>query len=499
MMRPESRSTALGESGPPSRVFLITIAGLQSGDFLNARGHIASERDKIRMPNLARLAREGSIGIQVHPPMPGSTYASHATLATGLRPIRHGIIADAALDETGNRSLPFSDNRLLRGTALWDAAIGRGVLALGWPTTDGARIELMVAGGGSSDAAGGWLESIRIQSSPVLMRKLDKIAEAALEDPERQQNDDEIPLAWPTASEKDSAFADLACQIVASERDPGLWMIRFDQTASNQRFFGFGSVEVDEALGRIDVEIGRIVACLDAADVLGETAIFVTGDVSYQPVNTRIDPNVVLARAGLIGRDPRSSTGVRSWLALARSNGRSAYVYARDEKSALASRELLEGEAIRTRGFMVVSAADLARAGADPQAWFGLAARPGFVIGQGLVQPAMRTSELRASAGAFPFIDPELASVGLVAWGRGVRSRVRLPSFDLTDVAPTISTLLGLRLEDELDGEPVLGLLRAVAPLPPPGPKRLGVDGDADIDRTLRDLGGNRRANERSE
>jgi len=331
------------------------------------------------------------------------------------------------------------------------------------------------------------------------MRKLDKIAEAALEDPERQKGDDDIPLVWPTASEKDSAFADLACQIVASERDPGLWMIRFDQTAINQRVFGFGSVEVDEALGRIDVEIGRVVACLDAADVLGETAIFVTGDVSYRPVHTRIDPNVVLARAGLIGRDPRSSTGVRSWLALARSNGRSAYVYARDEKSALASRELLEDEAIRTRGFMVVSAADLARAGADPQAWFGLAARPGFVIGQGLVQPAMRTSELRGSAGAFPFIDPELSSVGLVAWGRGVRSRVRLPSFDLTDVAPTISTLLGLRLEDELDGEPVLGLLRAVAPLPPPGPKRLGVDGDADIDRTLRDLGGNRRVNERSE
>ena len=38
------------------------------------------------------------------------------------------------------RSLPFFDNRLLKGTALWDSAIGRGVLSLGWPTTTGARI-----------------------------------------------------------------------------------------------------------------------------------------------------------------------------------------------------------------------------------------------------------------------------------------------------------------------------------------------------------------------
>jgi hypothetical protein len=492
LMSSESRSAALGESGPPRRVFLITIAGLQSGDFLNARGHIASERDAIRMPNLAGLAREGSIGIQVHPPTPSSTYASHATLVTGRLPNRHGIIADEALDEDGNRSLPFSDNRLLKGTALWDAAIGRGVLSLGWPTTNGARIELIIPDGVSLDPSASWLEQIRNQSSPLLIRELDAIAEAALVDPERPKDDDGLPRTWPTPAEKDSAFAELVCRIVTSERDPSLWLIRFDQTAIYQRAFGFGSVEVDDALERIDVEIGRIGACLDTTGALGETAIFVTGDVGYAPVHTRIDPNVILARNSLIGRDPRSLTGVRSWLALSRSNGRSAYVYARGANDALRARELLEEEATRTGGFEVVSAADLVRAGADPQAWFGLAAKPGFVLGNGLAQPAMRPSEQRASEGGFPFLDVESSSVGLVAWGRGVRPRVRMPSFELTDVAPTISTLLGLRLEETLDGEPLLGMLRAETPLPPPGPKRLGVDGDGDIERTLRELGGGR-------
>ena len=494
----EARLSALSDAGPPRRVFLITIAGLLSADFLNARGHIASERDNVRMPNLARLAREGAIGMQAHPPTPGAVYPSHATLVTGLNPTQHGIISDQALDQDGNRALPYWDNRLLKGMTLWDAAVGRGVLALGWPTTNGARIELVVPDGGPTDPATSWLEHMRNLSTPMLMRELDAMALAAAEAAESKESDggDEgeraEPVDWPSVVEKDSAFAELACRVVASERDPGLWLIRFDQTASYQRTFGFGSVEVDEALGRVDAEIGRITACLEAADQLGDTAIFVTGDVAFQPVHTRIDPNVILGRNSLIGRDPRSSMGVRSWLALSMSNGRSAYIYARDAKNAIEARELLEEEATRNGGFEVVSAADLADAGADPQAWFGLAAKPGFFIGNGLARPASRPSGLRASAGTFPFLDVESSAVGFVAWGRGVRSLVRVPSMRLSDVAPTIATLLGLRLDETLAGEPLVGILRAAEPLPPPGPKRLGIDNDADVDRTLRELGGGR-------
>ena len=488
----ESRLAALSEAGPPRRVVLITIAGLESADFLNAKGHIASEFDDVRMPNLAKLAREGAIGIRVHPPTPSSIYASHATIATGRLPNQHGVIADQALDEAGNRSVPFSDNRLLNGTALWDAAIGRGVLALGWPTTSGARIELVVPDGGPTDSATSWLEYMRQLSSPVLMRELEAMAETAAVESDRSNDEDSDPSAWPTAAEKDAAFAELICRVVASERDPGLWLIRFDQTASYQRSFGFGSVEVDEALGRVDAEIGRITACLGTAGQLGETAILVLGDVAYRPVHTRIDPNVILARNGLIGRDPRSSTGVRRWLAISRSNGRSAYVYALDAANAIRARNFLEEEAARTGAFEVVSAADLAGAGADPQAWFGLAAMPGFVIGNGLVKPALRPAERRASEGAFPFRDIESSSVGLVAWGRGIRTQVRVPSLELTDVAPTVAALLGLRLDETLDGEPLVGILRAAVPPPPPGPKRLGVGSDGDVDRTLRELGGGR-------
>jgi len=481
------------QGGPPRRVILITIAGLEATDFLNVWGHAASENDPVQMPNLARFAREGSIGIQVSPPTPSSTYASHATIATGRLPARHGIVADRALDEDGKRSLPYWDNRLLKGMAIWDAAIGRGVLSLGWPTTTGARIELLVPDGASLDESSSWLDYMRNVSSPMLVRALEAMSEEAIDEASSIVGGQRDPRTWPTADEKDAAFIELACRIARSERDPGLWMIRLEQTAAISRIAGTGSVQVAEALARVDASLGQLDACLTETDKISDTAIFVTGDVAFQAVHTRVDPNIVLVNGGLVGRDPRSSMGVRSWLAISRTNGRSAYVYARDAANALAARELLEAESARTGAFAVVSAADLAAGGGDPQAWFGLSAMPGFFIGNGLARPALRPSEMRGIEGAFPFLEPAASSVGFVAWGRGVRPQVHVAEAELVDLAPTIASLLGLRLDEDLDGEKMIGILRAEVPMPPPGPKRLGVGNeDGDVDRALRELGGGR-------
>jgi predicted AlkP superfamily pyrophosphatase or phosphodiesterase len=487
------RDQALREPGPPRRVVLITVAGLEASDFLKLGGYVAREGDAVRMPELARLAREGSIGVEALPPAPGATYASHAALVTGKRSAKNGIVSNQALDEAGKRSLPFWDNRLLKGTALWDAAIGRGVLALGWPTTTGGRIELIVPDALPTDASDSWLDFIRPLASPVLFSELETISAAAIEASKKGMGGNERDRrSWPMPSEKDAAFAELACRVARSDRDPGLWLIRLDQTADVQALAGYGTAAVSDALGRIDEAIGHIISCFEEVGQLSETAIFVVGDVSFQPVHTRVDPNVVLVDRRLIGRDPRAKTGVRSWLALVRSNGRSAYVYARDAGSAVEAREALEQAAAENGAYDVVSASELAEDGADPQAWFGLAARPGYVIGNGLGKPILRPAETRSSPGAFGFLDPTASSVGFVAWGRGIRPRMRVPNLELIDVAPTIATLLGLRLDEDVDGEALIGILSASVVPPPIGPKRLGVDNDGDADRALRELGGGR-------
>lgn len=462
------RNEARFGDGPPSRVFLITVAGLRPVDYLDPFGHAAAEGALVHMPSLARLAREGATGLAARPPSPSAARATHATLVTGRTPPHHGIIADATLDREGTRSLPFHDSRLLVGTTLWDAAVAKGVVSLGWPTTTGARIELLlpepVDGGVAFDRPG---------TSPALTREIATLAAEAGE------ANAEAAGAWPTAVQEDGVLVDLACRLIASERDAGLWLLRLDQTLGPLAAFGPGSVEVDDAFGRVDADLERLTGCLAANGQLEDAAIIVTGDAAHHPVHTRVAPNTALARRGLVGRDPRASTGVRSWLALARSHGRSAYVYARDAANAIDARNLLREEADRTGAFELVSAKELAVLDGDPNAWFALVAPPGIVITDDLAGPLIAPAGVRGAPGVLGDALDE-TSVGFVAWGRGIRNHVRLPFVDLLDVAPTISALLGLRLGDDLDGEPILGILRAAVEPPPPGPKRLGQELDAD-------------------
>ncbi len=496
--RDPTRLRALREAGAPRRVVLVTLAGLEAGDFLAPTGFVAGPADAVRMPNLAALAAEGSFGVAARPPTPGSAYASHATLVTGLRPDRHGIPADEGLlAADGDRSRPYFDSRLLKATTLWDAALGRGVLALGWPTTEGARIELLVPDAAPEPGAQGWLEAMKRRSSPSLIASLEARAKRDLDaSPKGPGGRPRGPASWPTAAERDDAFVDAACDVARSERDPALWLIRLVGPGAALATRGHGSREHAEALRQSDAAIGRLVDCLEAASRLVDTALFVVGDAAFRPVHGEISPNVALVRENLIGRDPRSPGGVRSWLALALSHGRSAYVYAKNAESALSARRALEAEAERSGAFEVVSAQDLAAAGGDRQAWFGLVARPGYHFGNALMGPLLRPAELRSSAGGQLGRDVPRDAVGFVAWGRGVREQVRMPELMLVDVGPTIARLLGLRLDDRLDGRAMVGILRASQPLPPPGPKRIGIAPDGDPDRALRELGGGREEEE---
>lgn len=458
--------------GPPQRVVLISVAGLRAGDYLDPTGGAAAPGEPVRMPNLARLAREGVTGLAARPPSPGASRASHATLVTGVRPPRHGIVAAESVSADGGVT-PFRDHRALQVTPLWDAALGRGVVALDWPTTDGARIERLLP---ERDpfVPGSWAANVARRASPAVHAKL-----AAIETRERSGgaggDDGAAGAVWPSPADQDAALVEIACDLLAGEGDAGLWLIRLDQTASVAASDGVGTVAWDEGLAAIDRAIGTLVGCLEATDRLADTAIFVSGDVAYAPVHTSIAPNVALVRAGLIGRDPRAERGIRSWLALAKSHGRSAYVYARDAANAVDARRILEAEARRTQAFGIVPAAELAAAGGDPQAWFGLVARPGYVLGDELVAPAMRAAAKRSVAGILrtgPAAERE-GAVGFVAWGRGIRARVRVPELELIDIAPTIASLLGLRLDDAVEGRAILGVLRAAVAPPPAGPRRI--------------------------
>jgi len=120
------------------------------------------------------------------------------------------------------------------------------------------------------------------------------------------------------------------------------------------------------------------------------------------------------------------------------------------------ARGVLVAAAARTRAFRVVSASEMLELGADPDAWFGLEAEPGFAFGNAPRLPLQRPAAIRGAGGYFP--NRAEMNVGFVAWGRGVRSGIRVPRMRQADVAPTVASLLGLDLGDT-DGRVLIGAL----------------------------------------
>jgi len=220
------------------------------------------------------------------------------------------------------------------------------------------------------------------------------------------------------------------------------------------RRFGPGSVEAAAALAGVDREIDRLLGCLADTGRLEGAAVVAVGDHGAVSVHTELAPNTVLAAHGLVHA---REGAVGRWRAVARSNGGSAFVYARDDRAAVRARDALAEEAMRSGAFRVVSAEEMLAAGADPEAWFGLEAEPGFVFADRAVGPALRAAAWRGTGGYLPR-HAEM-DAGFVAWGRGIRRGIRIPRMHQTDVAPTLARLLGVALEGT-EGRVLVGALR---------------------------------------
>ena len=234
----------------------------------------------------------------------------------------------------------------------------------------------------------------------------------------------------------------MACKVATSESRPGLILLRLSQTDRALSAHGPHSQQAREAFARVDAELGDLLVCFEEAGLLASTAIVVVGDRAVAPVHTDVRPNFALTQAGLLAL--AASGAVENWRALVRSNGGSAFVYARDDRAAVAARDILEAEAERSGAYRVVSADEMIRREADSEAWFGLDARPGFAFEDWPQGPLLRPSKRRAAGG---YLDsrPGLGP-GFVAWGRGVRGGLRIPEIDQLDIAPTVAKLLGLEL-----------------------------------------------------
>lgn len=431
-VRPPERGPGAGlptpASPPPARAVLVTIAGL---------GEAALGAD---LPNLAALA-EGGQAVALSGVAPLSAYPLHATLVTGEPPARHGVGGDHLLTPEGvANARPYHVRHLAAPTlyAPFDAA-GLRVAAIGWPGSAGAP------------AAFVFPEVFALRPGDAVLELLEEVSTPGMVELARRLGATEAVLEAPGA-DRDGLLVAMGCALLGAPAPPALTLLRLSGAEPVLRREGPGTEAAAEALRAVDHEVGRLIGCLRAFGRLRDTLLLVVGEGGYRAVHTRVSPNAALAGAGLLRLD---GAGGLEWQAIARASGGSALVYARGGAAALRAREVLGQLAERTRAFRIVDAAELLRLRADPQAWFGLEARAGFVFDEAPAGPRVAPSARRGTSG-YLHPGPGLGPV-LVAHGPGVGGARAAAGVALEDVAPTLAAALSVPFAAE-SGRPVAAL-----------------------------------------
>jgi hypothetical protein len=431
----------------PARLVLLSIEGLTPDAYEAGPGGRVAPSDSAPAPTLAWLAREGVHADAVVPVVPAASYPAHATLVTGRRPDRHGIVADRVLGQKGVRSEYEWQASRLEGEVLWKLASRASlpVVSLGWPTTNGAGIPFLLPDIEPVRPGQSWLAVLAGATSTALWDRTSQLA------PPGRRSD------WPTASERDAVLTTLACELTTAPVVPVLWLLRFKQAGAAQQASGPGSPAADAALRAADSELERLMRCFANAGLLDTTAFVVVGDRRISPVHTEVRPNLALERAGLLTPPTRSAPdALTSWSALVRTSEEIGFLYAVDQESAILARKALHRQSLESGAFRIVSAKDLKTHHGDPRAWFGIEALPGYVMSDETEEPVLRASEQLGASGRMQA--QAGGAVGFVAWGPGLRPGVRIPRLQQIDIAPTVGSLLGLEFR-ESEGRPMIGAL----------------------------------------
>lgn len=375
----------------PTPVVMISLDGF-SYDYL----------ELYQPPNLLKLARHGS-HTRLAPVYPSKTFPNHLSLATGLRPTRHGIVDNHFYDqERGEHyhmgAAAADSTWISAGTPLWNLAEQHGLIAATyfWPESD-ARINGM---------------------TPSYFYTYSHNAPT-------EQRIKQI-VSW--------------LQLPEVSR-PSLIMSYFHQVDSAGHRYGPDSPETGAAVLLVDKLIGQLV------DQLAEAAI---------PAQI-----ILVADHGMAetrGEHAIEVSGLPAPEGFERVHGSSRVVYyAKRGTSADQIIELRQAlKQLKLPALSVMSEQELSLAGYEQTPRSGdiiLEARP----------PAFFTSRPPVAGkrgGAHGYIGlPEMDGLFLAA-GPGIARQANMPRLSVVDIYPLVTALLGLPVTGPIDGDPA-----AVSPL----------------------------------
>jgi predicted AlkP superfamily pyrophosphatase or phosphodiesterase len=431
---PAARNLGPQNSAPKAkRALVISIDGL------DARYLLRADEYGLKIPTLRRLMREGVVApvIGVYPSV---TYPSHTTIVTGATPARHGIVNNTLFEPPPMKPTGswFWFARDIKADTLWDAAARRGLSVglVSWPVSTGAGDwnvpEIWSPGKSPFESR----DTVREYARP---RGLVEEVERA--DPELFKN--------LTPDEGDDMRTRFAEYIIAHKR-PQLMLVHLFDLDHFEHSYGPFTSQAFTTLEKVDGYIGRLLAAVERAGLLSETAVFIVSDHGFMAISRTFNPLIVLEQAGLvkIAPDADGRRRIIEWRALPYISGGSCAIILRDDQDQEALRRAREAfRPYEQQGILrIIDRSELERLGANPRAAFALEAAEGYAFGGGLTGETITPSLNRGTHGYLPTLPDYRAS--FIAAGAGIERKGKIGEIRMIDIGPTVARLLGLELRD---------------------------------------------------
>jgi predicted AlkP superfamily pyrophosphatase or phosphodiesterase len=417
---------------PKNHVVVVSLDGMAA--FLLDDG-------KVSLPTVRKMTREGALargGMTVS--NPSVTWPNHTTLITGVRPEKHGVLANGVLVR-GAPGVPVridpkrDHNDLVRTQTLVDLAhaLGMTVGEINWPCTRNSPAY--------DDSFPDVPESLQYTTSRLKAHLL----ESGLLTSEDDQAFRDLSIAA-----RDWVWTEAACHLIR-ERKPDLLLVHLLTVDSIHHTYGSQTAAGYTANAYVDLCLDRIVAATEAAGIAERTTFLVVSDHGFITTPKSIRPNVVFREQGWLSEDEGRITEARVHVV---PEGGIGLVYCTNptESQTIGPqvKELLLGlegvaDVILPDRFDELGIPLPREYQQAPDAV--IAAADGYNVSDGASGNdfVVSNTEAKTSIGTHGFVSSDRKMNGLcVLWGNQIQAGVELVEVENIDIAPTIARLLGV-------------------------------------------------------
>lgn len=407
---------------------------------------------KAPLPTIRRLAREGCIAEQGMTVVnPSVTWPNHTTLVTGVRPEKHGVLANGVLVRGAIDVPVFVDGKrdqrdLVLVPTVVDAAHEAGMTTaeVNWPCTRGSK---------SLDDSFPDVPDALVHMTPRLRKEL--VAKGILAD--------ETQASFFTGNSvvgRDHVWTEAACHLIR-ERKPHLLLVHLLNVDAAHHTLGPQTAPGYTADAYADACLARIVAAIDEAGIRERTTLIVLADHGFTTTPKAICPNVLLRQQKLLtvaaGKIQDAQIHVIP-------EGGVGLVYCTNPGEVVEGRKRVKELFLGREGVAdVLLPEQFAEHGLPHPREYNqspdavLVAEDGYSV-SGLVEGdefVVGYTEGKTSLGQHGFLSTmKKMNATLVLSGNGIVQGGKLQDVANIDVAPTIAALLGLR-NFTADGKPL--------------------------------------------